>query len=217
MVIIIDFTSQSEQILFSKNIGTDVKNTSNLFTHIIQQLKDKYSDIKLQNSNSIIFNTTIQLKKIFVEIKDSTEGNFLKLDFTSKKSRFKQYFYSLSRKQLFGVRLSSVTILIAIISVLSVLVTVFWQNTQALLIVGIASLVLAVLAVVFYNPLLKIFSCIQSKRYKALLEISNVIEKLISDYPNQKTVIRRCWSCFNEVSLSQNICENCKKSLVDKH
>ncbi|MCK4896775.1 MAG: hypothetical protein KAS47_08200 [Candidatus Heimdallarchaeota archaeon] len=214
---IINFTSEIEHIIFSKDISTDIKNTSNLFTYIIHKLKDKYPDIRLQENTTIVFNTKIQQRKFLVEIQDSVKGNFLKLDFTSKNSRFKQFFNSLSNKRLFGVRMGSVTILVALLSVLSVLITIFWQNALALLIVGISSVVLAVLAVIFYNPLTKMFSYTQSKRHNAILEIANRIEKLIYDYPNHETSLKKCWNCFKEVRLEQDICENCKKSLVDRH
>ena len=217
MVSIINFTSEIEHIIFSKDISTDIKNTSNLFTYIIHKLKDKYPDIRLQENTTIVFNTKIQQRKFLVEIQDSVKGNFLKLDFTSKNSRFKQFFNSLSNKRLFGVRMGSVTILVALLSVLSVLITIFWQNALALLIVGISSVVLAVLAVIFYNPLTKMFSYTQSKRHNAILEIANRIEKLIYDYPNHETSLKKCWNCFYEVRLEQDICENCKKSLVDRH
>lgn len=217
MVSIINFTSEIEHIIFSKDISTDIKNTSNLFTYIIHKLKDKYPDIRLQENTTIVFNTKIQQRKFLVEIQDSVKGNFLKLDFTSKNSRFKQFFNSLSNKRLFGVRMGSVTILVALLSVLSVLITIFWQNALALLIVGISSVVLAVLAVIFYNPLTKMFSYTQSKRHNAILEIANRIEKLIYDYPNHETSLKKCWNCFKEVRLEQDICENCKKSLVDRH
>jgi len=216
-VSIIDFTKQNECIIFSKDISTDVKNTSNLFTYIIQQLKDKYPNIRLQENKTLAFTTKIQLCLILVEIQNSVEGNFLKLDFSSKKSRIKQFFSSLSNKRLFGVRISSIIILVALLCVLCILIAVFWQNAQALLIVGISSVVLAALSVIFYNPLTKIFSFKQSKRNKAILEITNKIEKIIHDYPNQETVLKKCWNCFKEVRLEQDICEKCKKSLVDKY
>ncbi len=217
MVSIIDFTNKVEHIIFSKNISTDIKNTSNLFTYIIQELKEKYPDIRIQENKTIVFITKIQLRKFLVEIQDSEKGNLLKLDFTSKNSILKQFFNSVSNKRLFGVRMSSVTILVALLSALSVLITILWQNALALLIVGISSVVLAVLAVVFYNPLTKILSYTQSKRLKIIHDIANRIEKLIYDYPNQETSLKKCWNCFNEVRLEQDVCENCKKSLVDRH
>ena len=113
--------------------------------------------------------------------------------------------------------MGSVTILIALLSILSVLITVFRQNALALLIVGISSVVVSVLAVIFYNPLTKIFSYTQSKKLKTILEITNRIEKLIYSYPNQETSLKKCWNCFNEVRLEHDICEICKSSLVDRH
>ena len=217
MVSIIGFTDQDEYIVFSKNISTNIKNTSNLFIYIIQKMEEKYPDIRLNDSNIIMFNTKIHLWKFLVEIQDSVKGNFLKLDFTSKNPKFKQFFNSLSNKRMFGVKMGSVTILVALLSVLSILIAVFWQNALALLIVGISSVFLAVLAVIFYNPLAKIFSYTQSKRQKAMLEIANRIEELISNYSNQETSLKKCWNCFNEVRLEQDICENCKVSLVDRH
>lgn len=217
MVSIIDFTNQNEYIIFSKDISTYIKNTSNLFTYIIQQLKDEYPNIRLQENKTVAFTTKIQLCLILVEIQDSVEGNFLKLNFTSKKSRFKQFFSSLSDKRLFGVRISSIIILVALLCALSVLITAFWQNTQALLIIGVSSVVLAVLAVIFYNPLTKIFSFAQFKRNKTIHEITNKIEKVIYDYPKQETALKKCWNCFKEVRLEQDLCEKCKKSLVDRH
>ena len=217
MVSTIVFASQNEQIIFSKEINTDIKNTANLFIHIIQQLKDKYPDIRLQENKTLLFITKIQLRKIVVKIQDSVEGNFLKLDFVSKKSRVKQFFNSLLNKRLFGVRMASGTILIALLSGLSVLIIVFWQNALALLLVGISSVVLSVLAVIFYNPLTKLFSYAQSNRYKAILEITNEIEKIIHDYSNQKTSLKKCWNCFKEVRSEQDVCDNCNKSLIDRH
>ena len=217
MVSIIDFTNKIEYIIFSKNISTEVKNTTNLFTYIIQKLKEKYPDIRIQENITIVFFTKILLRKFLVEIQDSVEGNFLRLDFTSKNSRLRKFFNSVSNKRLFGVRMDSVIILVALLSVLSVLITVFWQNALALLIVGISSVVLAVLALIFYKPITKIFSYTQSKRYKTILDIANGIEKLIYEYPHQETSLKKCWNCFNEVSLEQDICENCKKSLVHRH
>jgi len=217
MVSIIDFTNKNKFSIFSKNISTDIKNTLNLFTYIIQQLKNKYPNIGLQENKILSFTTKIQLCVILVEIQGSVEGNFLKLDFTSKKSRFKQFFSSYSNKRLFGVKISSTIILLALLCVLGVLITVFWQNAQALLIIGISSVILAVLAVIFYNPLVKIFSFAQSKRNKVILEITDKIDKIIVDYSNQKTVSKKCWNCFKEVHLEQDVCEKCKKSLVDRH
>lgn len=217
MVSIIDFTYQNEHSIFSKDISTDIKNTSNLFLYIIQQLKDKYPDIKLQENKTIVFITKIQTQKIYVEIQDSGKGNFLKLDFTSKKSRFKQIFNSLLNNRVLGVKMGAVAILVTLLSLLSALIIVFRQNALALLIVGISSVVLAILAVIFYNPLAKEFTSTKSKRLKTILEIANKIEKLIYDYPNQKTSLKKCWNCFNEVRLEQDICENCKKRLIDRH
>lgn len=217
MVSIIDFTYQNEHSIFSKDISTDIKNTSNLFLYIIQQLKDKYPDIKLQENKTIVFITKIQTQKIYVEIQDSGKGNFLKLDFTSKKSRFKQIFNSLLNNRVLGVKMGAVAILVTLLSLLSALIIVFRQNALALLIVGISSVVLAILAVIFYNPLAKEFTSTKSKRLKTILEIANKIEKLIYDYPNQKTSLKKCWNCFNEVRLEQDICENCKKRLIDRY
>ncbi len=217
MVSIINFTNKDECIIFSKDINTDIKNTLNLFKYIIQQLKDKYPNIGLQENKTLSFTTKIQLRLILVEIQGSVEGNFLKLDFTSKRSRFKQFFNSLSNKRMFGVKISSTIILAALLCILSVLITVFWQNAQALLIIGISSVILAVLAVIFYNPLVKIFSFAKSKRNKAILAITDKIDKIIFEYPDQKTVSKKCWNCFKEVHLEQDICEKCKKSLVDRH
>ncbi len=216
MVSTIVFAVQHEHITFSKDISTDIKNTSNLFMHIIKQLKYKYPDIRLQENKTLLFITKIQLQKVVVRIQDSVEGNFLKLDFISKNSSVKQFFNSLLNKRLFGVRMASVTILIALLSVLIVLITVYWQNAQALLLVGISSVVLAVLAVIFHNPLTKLFSYAKSNRYKAMLEIANEIEKIIHDYSKQETSLKRCWNCFKEVHLEQDYCENCNKSLTDR-
>ncbi len=217
MVSIINFTNKNKCIIFSKDINTDIKNTSNLFKYIVQQLKDEYPNIGLQENNTLSFATKIQLRLVLVEIQGSDKGNFLKLDFTSKRSRFKQFFNSLSNKRLFGVKVSSTIILAVLLCLLSVLITVFWQNSQALLIIGISSITLAVLAVIFYNPLVKIFSFAQSKRNKAILEITDKIDKTIFDYSDQETVSKKCWNCFKEVHLEQDICEKCKKSLVDRH
>jgi hypothetical protein len=217
MVSIIDFTNKDKCIIFSKDINTDIKNTSNLFKYIIQQLKDEYPNIGLQENNILSFTTRIQQWLVLVEIQCSVKGNFFNLDFTSKRSRFKQFFNSLTNKQLFGVKISSTIILAVLLCVLSVLITVFWQNAQALLIIGISSVILAVLAVIFYNPLVKIFSFALSRRNKAILEIADKIDKIIFDYPNQETVSKKCWNCFKEVHLKQDICEKCKKSLVDRH
>lgn len=217
MVSIIDFTNKDKCIIFSKDINTDIKNTSNLFKYIIQQLKDEYPNIGLQENNILSFTTRIQQWLVLVEIQCSVKGNFFNLDFTSKRSRFKQFFNSLTNKQLFGVKISSTIILTVLLCVLSVLITVFWQNAQALLIIGISSVILAVLAVIFYNPLVKIFSFALSRRNKAILEIADKIDKIIFDYPNQETVSKKCWNCFKEVHLKQDICEKCKKSLVDRY
>ena len=217
MVSTIVFADRNEHIIFSKEISTDTKNTSNLYIYIIQQLKDKYPDIRLQGNKTLLFITKIQLRKIVAKIQDSVEGNFLRLDFVSKKSNVKQFFNSILNKKLFGVRMTSVTILIALLSILSVLITVYWQNALALLLVGISSVVLSVLAVIFYNPLTKLFSYVQSNRYKAILEIANEIEKIIHDYSNQEASLRKCWNCFKEVRSEQDVCDNCNKSLIDRH
>ncbi len=217
MVSKIVFASQNEHILFSKNISTDIKNTSNLFTHIILQLKDKFPNIQLQENKILSFITKIQLRKIVVEIQDSEEGNFIKLDFVSKKEGVKQFFKSFTNKRLFGVRMGSIIILIALLSVLSVLIAAYWQNALALLLVGISSVVLAVIAVIFYDPLSKVFSYAQSNRYKAILEIADEIEKIINDYSNQETASKKCWNCFNKVRVEQDYCENCNEKLIDRH
>ncbi len=217
MVSIIDFTNKDKCIIFSKDIDTDIKNTSNLFKYIIQQLKDEYPNIGLQENNILSFTTRMQQRLVLVEIQCSVKGNFLNLEITSKRSRFKQFFNSLSNKRLFGVKISSTIILAVLLCVLSVLITVFWQNAQALLITGISSVILAVLAVIFYNPLVKIFSFALSRRNRAILEIADKIDKIIIDYPNQETVSKKCWNCFKEVHLEQDICEKCKKSLVDRY
>lgn len=211
------FASQNKRILFSKNISTDIKNTSNLFSHIILQLKDKYPNIQLQENKVLTFITKIQLRKIVVEIQDSVEGNFIKLDIVPKEEGVKQFFKSFTSRRILGVRMGSIIILIALLCVLSVLIAIYWQNALALLLVGISSVVLAVIAVILYGPLSKVFSYAQSNRHKAILEIADEIERIIYDYSNQETALKKCWNCFKEVSSEQDYCKNCNEKLIDRH
>ncbi|MBY9001550.1 MAG: hypothetical protein KGD64_11575 [Candidatus Heimdallarchaeota archaeon] len=207
---IIDFQNQDENIVYSKEINTHIKETSDFFTYLSDKLMEKYP-IVIVEDNFIKFITRINRKKIFVEIHDSIENNSIGISFILKSNKLKKIRDELVNKRTLGVKNSFWLLLISLLAIFATLISILHKNVLALQLLGIFSVSLAFLSIIIYYSFAKLFSNSEKVKMDKIAELANLIELMIKNYSREKPTMKICWNCFSESSGEQDICKKCKK------
>ena len=210
MVCTIDIQTPNKNLVYSRELSTQIKNSSDLFEYISKKFEGRLFLVSARD-NCIEFSTRINRKKIFVEIYDSVDNNSITVNFVSKISKLKKFHNRLAKNRTFGVKNSFWIVLFSLLATFATLFFIFRESVQALQLLGNISLSIAGLALVMYFVVVKFISDSNKTRIKSITELSNLIESLVQNYEGEKLTSKICWNCFSETDPEQKICMNCKK------